>query len=177
MAATKTPTKAARPKKKKTRTSPRKDDSDTSLGAYLGTVTDNLGKWLSDFDPGEMSSDELSGEILKFFTMLREQIMRGGEYAYVVRRSALFICECMSLRLRHGRSEHDVPVEHAAILDAAYSKIQSTKSGAVGDVDVDRLTAAVDSDFKSFATHALREMGLSARIPNSAHREKKILVT
>jgi len=108
--------------------------------------------------------------------LLKDQILQKGEYAYMVRRTALFVCECLSLRLRHGRSEHDVPVEHAAILDAAYSKIQSTKSGITGDADVERLTKAVDYNFKAFANHALQEMGMSAQIPNSAH-EKKIFVS
>lgn len=147
------------------------------LGAHLGGLTHDIGQWVADFDPATLSSEELSEEILKFLTVLKRQLLQQGEYAYIARRTALFLCECLSLRLRYGRSEHEVPVEHAAILDAVYNKIQSTRSGIVGDVDVERLTSVIDKGFKALAAHALREVGMSARIPNSALvNEKKILI-
>lgn len=144
------------------------------LSSILLDMTDGIAEFFTHYDPATTSAAEFGPHILDYLKGLKDRIALEGEQGYMTRRAALFLLDLLSLRLRRDRSEHDVPHEHAAILDAASQKVQGTRSGVTGDPDVDRL-AKLEDRRKEFLAMVAQEAGLALRIPKDPG--KKLIVS
>jgi hypothetical protein len=129
---------------------------------------------MAAWDPAALSPEDMSTAVLDLLAEVRDIVDRGGEQAYMARRSGLFLLENLSLALRRDRHEFDVPHEHAALLDAAYDKVRAITTGVIPDTEPDttRLNG-IEETQKQFLKMALEESGLVAKVPTGS--PKKII--
>ena len=145
------------------------------LGDRLLGLTSQLVELFSELDPAELTGEELTEQMLIYLDGVKDPIQAGGEPAFVTRRVGLFLSECMSAALRRDRRGEEVPHEHAAILDATYQKIQSTKTGVAGDTpSVDQLEN-MESTAKKQMQQFVMQAGLVKKVPTEASDQKIVL--
>lgn len=145
------------------------------LSSNLLELVDGVAGFFADYDPASDDGAKTFGpEILEFLLGLKDRIGADGEQSYMTRRVALFFIDLMSLRLRRGRSQDEVPHEHAAVLDAASQKVQGTRSGVTGDPDVDRL-AKLEDKRKEWMSMVAQEAGLRIKVPKDP--DTKLIVS
>jgi hypothetical protein len=124
---------------------------------------DHCTQELTQWDPASLTPEDFSGLVLRLLHDLRQRIDQTGEPSSVAKQTGLFLLESLSRALRAGRKLSQVPVEHAAILDAAIDKVSGTRAGIYETPDVATLDLQ-EQTVTDFLREAMRKTRSAGRL-------------
>ena len=131
----------------------------------MAALTAELGALFAEVDLVGLSPEEFNTEIFDFMSQLRDQLRPGGEVAYHCRQAALYEVSALQRALRRDLDPRDVPQEHAQLLDAMFSKIDSVRTGVAGtEAKLDRLEK-LENDSKKFFKEATQGQRRTLKVP------------